>query len=61
MKNLLLLVVISLAALPARGNSVNQVSERAKQMAQEMIIVDGHIDVPNFIELHGVKLHGVTS
>jgi hypothetical protein len=46
-----LLVVISLTALPARGNSVNQVSERAKQMAQEMIIVDGHIDVPNFIEL----------
>jgi membrane dipeptidase len=51
MKNLLLLFVITLfsttlVALPAQGESLSEVSERANQRAQKMIIVDGHIDVP---------------
>lgn len=46
MKSLLFLFVITLIALPAQGKSVSGASERARQIAQKMIIVDGHIDVP---------------
>ncbi|MFT6407654.1 MAG: membrane dipeptidase [Arenicella sp.] len=46
MKNLIFLFVTTLVVLPAWSQSVSEVAERANQMAQQMIIVDGHIDVP---------------